>query len=337
MELYQAILGGIKSSLIVGLFYGIGTIGLSLIYRYLKFPDFSTVVSIIVGSLICVEFTNFIGSSFGIVLGIIAGISIGALIGLITGLQIVYAKIPPILAGIITYTSAKSLAFFVTGNNADVSYKDNLRSGLDYFINNLFTIPTLVTSLFICIVISFIISKIFRTRFGLMILALLGTENFIKYRHKEKGKTTILLIMLGNSIIGFSGALASIQNGTASVDNHNEFIFIALGGYALGMFLIKLLSKKKMQDYIKKDDKTTAPLWIRIVHFLIGNLSYNDEHPTKLFTTFLVFIFSSSLINVIFRTVEIEVGENYSYFFKALFLFLFIWLSNISETISKKA
>ena len=143
--------------------------------------------------------------------------------------------------------------------------------------------------------------------------------------------------MLGNAIIGFSGALASIQNGGASVDNHVEFIFIALGGYALGVFLIKLLSKTKMQEYIKKDNKPTAPIWYRGLHFLIDKLNYNDEHPTKLFATFLLFIFSSALINIIFRTVEIEVGENYNYFFKAFFLFLFIWASVISDKISKRS
>jgi len=332
----EAIIGGIKSSLIIGLFYGIGTIGLSLIYRYLKFPDFSTVVSIIVGSLISVQVTNTINNSYGIPIGIFAGVCIGAIIGFITGIQIVFAKIPPILAGIITYTSAKSLAFFITKNEAAVEYKNDLRNGLDYFVNNTFTIQSLITSLFACVIISYLISRVFRTKLGLMILAMYGTDNFIKYRHKEKNKTTILLIMMGNAIIGFSGALASIQNGMASVDNHNEFIFIALGGYALGMFLIKLFSKKTMQDYIKKDDKTTAPIWIRFLHFFIGNLNNNDEHPSKLFTTFIFFAFSSALINVIFRTVEIEAGDNYSFFFKALFLFIFIWISNISETISKR-
>lgn len=335
-DLYQAIIGGLKSSLIIGIFYGIGTVGLSLIYRYLKFPDFSTVVSIIVGSLISVEITNLIGRPYGILFGILAGIVIGAIIGLVTGLQIVFAKIPPILAGIITYTSAKSLAFFITSNEAVLDYNVNLREGLDIFISNTFNIKTLLISITLCLLVSLIVSKIFRTRFGLMILALLGTDNFIKYRHKEKGKTTILLIMLGNAIIGFSGALASIQNGSATVENHSDFIFIALGGYALGMYLIKLLSKPKIQKYLDKDNKTSAPLWIRILIFYIGYLSYNDENPSKLFTSFLLFILSSALINVIFKTVEIEVSANYGYFIKALLLFIFIGLSNISDTIAKK-
>ena len=336
MDLYQAIIGGLKTSLIIGLFYGIGTIGLSLIYRYLKFPDFSTVVSIIVGSLISVQITNLIGSPFGVLFGILAGIVMGAIIGLVTGLQIVYAKIPPILAGIITYTSAKSLAFFITGNNAELFYNSNLDKGLDYFISNVFSFQTLIISIIFCLLVSFLVSRIFRTRFGLMILALLGTDNFIKYRHKENGKTTIYLIMLGNAIIGFGGALASIQNRSATVDNHNEFIFIALGGYALGMYLIKLLSKPKIQKYLDKDNKTSAPFWIRILIFYIGYLSYNDENPSKLFTTFLLFILSSALINVIFMTVNNEIPSNYGYLAKALILFVFIGLSNISDAIAKK-
>lgn len=334
--IYDAILYGLKSSLIIGLFYGIGTIGLSLIYRYLKFPDFSTVVSIIVGGLICVQVTNSLNNSFGIVLGIIAGAFIGALIGLITGLQIVYAKIPPILAGIITFTSTKSLAFFISNNNAVLPFNNEIRGQLDYIVNNIFTFQSLITCLILCVLLSYLLSRVFRTRFGLMILALLGTENYIKYRHKEKGKTTILVIMLGNAIIGFSGALASIQNNDADVTGHNEFIYIALGGFALGSYFIKMFSNRKVQDYLKKDDKTTAPISMRVVNFFIGSLNYNDEHPSKVFATFILFIFSSAIINVVFKTVENEVGESYSYFLKAVILFILIGISNISEKISKK-
>ncbi len=335
-EILIAISKGFKSSGLIGLYYGIGTIGLSLIYRYLRFPDFSTVVSIIISGLLCVQMTNLINHWWGIPIAIAASVIIGSLIGLVTGLQIIYAKIPPILAGIITYTSATSFAYFVSDDKADLSFNENLRDSLDYVANNIFSVQSLMVAIVICFLISYLISRIFRTRLGLMILALLGTDSYIKYRHKEKSRTTIYLMMLGNGIIGLAGALAAIQNHSANVVNHNDFIYIALGGFALGSFLIKILSKNKMQDYIKKDEKPSASWKVKLANFSIGYLKYNDEEPKKLFATFIVLILSSALINVIFRTVEITVGETYNYFLKALFLFLFIGASNIYEMFSKK-
>lgn len=336
-EIFNVISSGFKSSGLIGLYYGIGTIGLSLIYRYLKFPDFSTVVSIIVSGLVCVQLTNFINHGWGILIAIVASSIIGSLIGFVTGVQIIRFKIPPILAGIITYTSATSLAYLVSNDKADLSFNENLRSSLDNVANNVFSFYSLGVAIAICFLISYLISRIFRTRLGLMILALLGTDSYIKYRHKEKPKTTIILIMLGNAIIGLAGALAAIQNHSANVDNHKDFIFIALGGFALGSFLIKILSRNKMQDYLKKDEKLTASWIIKLANYFIDHLKLNDETPNKLFATFIVLIISSALINVIFRTVEISVAETYNYALKALFLFLFIGASNIYEMFSKKS
>src|ERR1043166_7530654 len=106
----KVLIAGFQSSFIVGLIYGIGTIGLSLIYRYLKFPDLTTFMSISVGSVAVIIFTN----SFGIFIGILSGCLLGGVLGLVTALQITHAKIPPILAGIITSTAGMSLGYFIS-------------------------------------------------------------------------------------------------------------------------------------------------------------------------------------------------------------------------------
>lgn len=323
-----------KSSIFIGLIYGIGTVGLGFIYKYLKFPDFTTMASIAIGSITMVV----VGEKYGIAIGLISSLLIGSALGLFTALQITIVSIPPILAGICTSVGAYSVSYSINSNNADASFSRALRPTLDLIVNNVYTTQSLITLTLICIIISLVLSLVFSTKFGLYILAMMGTENYLNFHHKKKGVATVLIIVVGNGVIGFAGALAAIQNGTATVRGHEEFLLTALGGYVLGMFFIVRFTKKSIRSYLGKDNTPSGNIVLKLLYSIQKEFSRNDEDRIKIFYTFLAFIFSTALINLIFQMVEIgvELPANLKYMWKAILVFLIlafsIWTEKLSET-----
>jgi ABC-type uncharacterized transport system permease subunit len=325
---------GITSSILIGIIYGIGTVGFSLIYRYLKFPDLSTIMSIVVGSIATATFT----SKFGILTGILAGFVFGGLIGLATSLQIVFAKIPPILAGIISATAAYSLAFFLSSNQAVVDFPIGLRIPLNNIVSNVFSIQSLLTLIGISLLICWVISWVFSTKYGLYILALFGSENYLANRHRKREFATFSLLIIGNAIIGFSGGLAAIQNNTAVIPSHIDFLSIALAAYSCGNFLMHLIAKPNIRQFLDKDTKPSALFWAS-VNFVSSKARLNDENPTKIFYTLFSYVIFAMLINILFKTVEINLGgDNHSdWAIKAGIFFIILFLTTILDNFLKKS
>ena len=81
------------TSVVTGIIFGIGAIGLSMIYKYLKFPDFTTIVSLSIGSAIMA-----VVSPVNILLAIFLSIVAGGVLGFITYLQIRYLEVNEMLA-----------------------------------------------------------------------------------------------------------------------------------------------------------------------------------------------------------------------------------------------
>lgn len=321
----------IKVSIIVGIIYGIGTIGLSLIYKYIKFPDFTTLASISISGIACIVVSKYTCITFGV----IAGIGISAILGLITGLQILL-KIPAILAGIITSVGATTIGFWINGNNVDASFEDGQKN-LDLILSNTYTHGSLIRLIILTIIISFLIARFFRTKYGTYTLAITGSDHFLHFRHRKKNLTQIIVIVIGNSIIGFAGALAAIQNRTTNVQvSHNDFLIIALGGYTFGAFIINLMSRNSIYQYLKQDDKLSSPWYSKILLFLTRSLRLNDEEPKRIFTTQLFYVFFAMLINIVFRSVEIKIGINDNFLVKAVVLFSVLWLSTLTDKFSKQ-
>lgn len=320
----------IKVSILVGIIYGIGTIGLGLIYKYIKFPDFTTLASISISGVVCIVVSKYTCITFGI----IAGITISAILGLITGLQILL-KIPAILAGIITGVGATTLGFWINGNNVDASF-DIDQPNLDLILSNTFTYGSFLRLFILTIIISYLISRFFNTKYGTYTLAITGSDQFLHFRHRKKNLTQIIVIVLGNSIIGFAGALAAVQNRATNVQvSHNDFLIIALGGYTFGSFVINLMSRTSIYKYLSQDDKLTSPWYSKVLLYLTKSLRLNDEEPRKIFATQLFYVFFAMLINIVFRSVEIKIGINDNFLIKAFILFFVLWLSTLTDRFSK--
>ena len=75
------IIDKLQPFMLPGLIYGIGAIGLAITFRFLKFPDFTVLGSIMVGGIVCIYISNFSNTT----LGLIAGFISGSILGLFTG------------------------------------------------------------------------------------------------------------------------------------------------------------------------------------------------------------------------------------------------------------
>ena len=110
----------LKSFFEPGLIYGIGTLGLALVFRYLRFPDFTVLGSITTGGIATIWATNHTNLAVGLCVGVLVGGALGGTTGiLVSGLNI-----RPVLASIITYTAAFSLGYLMT-EGGTVSFPPN--------------------------------------------------------------------------------------------------------------------------------------------------------------------------------------------------------------------
>lgn len=333
----NSLVNAITSNALMGLIYGIATIGFSLGYRHMKFPDFTTLATIMVSGVTCVIVTNL--TEFWIC-GLLSGIFVGGMLGLCTGLQITLFKIPPTLAGITTGVGAVTLAYVVTGNHADAILKQGV-SGilLDIIAGNIFSWGGGAVGLFELFFVSFVVSRIFTTRYGDYILALQGTKNYVDHRHHCVAGTVNALLVLSNAIIGLAGALAAFQNGQASVENHKDFLLLALAGYSLGAMIISVINKFPKVNSVRDGgaflSRQGLPLLTPAFRWFVEIATRNDEEPAKIFLSLFTYGFCTVIINAIFRVLDIEYPEkNMGHFFKAGILFLILWLASYSKQLS---
>lgn len=321
------------TSIVTGIIFGIGAIGLGLIYRYLKFPDFTTIVSLSIGSAVMA-----VVSPVNILLAISLSIIAGGFLGFITYLQIRYLEVNEILAGIITSVGAVSIVYLITNNQAIVPSNETIKNIFNQILSSKFSWWNIIKIGIVGFSISFLVSRIFNTRYGLFILGMLGTKNYLKHRHRNKEKATVLLLLLGNSIISFAGSLLTIQNGNFNISGTPDFLVTALSGYVLASFLINILSGEKSFYHFQKENKPSGKYYFKIIYLLQKPLNKNDEEPIKIFWFLNFIIIGTVIVNLIFQYIDSNYSDDnrVSYLYKAGIFLFFIFLGKIEKLISNK-
>ena len=99
----------ILGALELGLVYGLMVLGVFITFRILKVPDLTVDGSITLGMAVCAMLTNAGHPGFALIVAMIAG----ALAGCITAFLQTKAKIPPILAGIMTMSGLYSINLLI--------------------------------------------------------------------------------------------------------------------------------------------------------------------------------------------------------------------------------
>lgn len=321
------------TSIVTGVIFGIGAIGLGLIYKYLKFPDFTTIISLTIGSAVMA-----VVSPTSIILAIFLSIIAGAFLGFLTFCQIRFLDVSEILAGIITSVGAVSIVYIITDSNAIVNSSDTVKVIYNNILSSKFSWWNILKIGIVGLTISFLVSTVFNTRYGLHILGMFGNKNYLEHRHRHKNHAKIFLLVIGNGIISFAGAILTIQNGNFNISGTPDFLVTALSGYVLATFLIHIFSGQSSFYHFQKESKPSGKFYYKIIHALQRSLNKNDEEQIKIFWFLNFIIFGTVIVNLIFQYIDANYSDDsrVSYLYKAAIFLLVIAAGKFEKLITKK-
>ncbi|MBI2968926.1 MAG: hypothetical protein HYY40_14085 [Bacteroidetes bacterium] len=220
----------ILTSVLVGLLYCLFTIGLSISFRVINYPDLTLEGSAILGGALCFNALHFGLDPFT---ALLVGFVGGALAGVFTGILYLYANVSKLLSGIITTAILYSLNIRFLGGKSNVRLTDE---------NTVFTllnpsnasIPSiLILSAFVILILC-ILFFVFRLRVGYLLRILGDNEKFINTLGRNPNKFTLIGLGLSNGIIGLGGALMVQYKNTCDINMSFGLLVGALAALMLG-------------------------------------------------------------------------------------------------------
>ena len=263
------------------LLFSIVTIGVFVSFRVLKFPDLtaegSVGLSAVVGGLVALRF----GSP---VLGLLACVATGSLAGAVTALLANLARLPTILASILTMTMCISVGLLIAG-------QPSLRLP-DIWVFERFT-PFISSHIALGLVGGVLILSLITA--GLLVLYHTGIGFLLRTRGenpqlaRELNRSLLVWDLIGlglvNGIVGLAAALLSQRAGYASIKMGNGMAISALAAMLLGeaLFFNRTLPQALVGCVL-------GTLILRLVRLLALNMGMPDG-SLDLVTSSLVIVF----------------------------------------------
>ncbi|KRM73102.1 ABC transporter permease [Lacticaseibacillus brantae] len=214
-----------------GLLYGLLGIGLFLTFRILDFPDMTVEGTFPFGAAVAVSaITHGINPVLATLLAMLAGMLAGA----VTGLLSTVGRMPVLLAGILVMTALFSINLRVMGRaNLSLLNQPNLFKSLT---------NTLVSADFSSVLIGFVavglvvalLMLFLNTQRGQAFIAAGDNPTMAQSLGINPKRQQVLGLMLGNGLIGLSGALVAQSNGYADVNMGIGVIVIGLAAIIIG-------------------------------------------------------------------------------------------------------
>ncbi|WP_313469751.1 ABC transporter permease subunit [Carnobacterium sp.] len=222
-----------------GLLWGIMALGIFITYRILDLPDMTAEGSFPLGAAVC---ARLILSGVHPLLAALTAFAIGALAGFITGFLITKAKIPGLLAGILTMTGLYSINLRIM-NRANLSLlgKQKITDLLSRY-----NLPPQFDTIFMGILLTVLIIAalvlFFKTELGQAVIATGDNEKMARSLGISTNRTKILGLMLSNGIVAAAGALIAQDNGYADISMGIGTIVIGLASVIIGEVIFGNLS-----------------------------------------------------------------------------------------------
>lgn len=313
--------------IVPGLIYGIGALGLALTFRYLKFPDFTVIGSIMLGGIVCVYATNH----FNPIVGLLSSIAIGFILGATTAFLACQIQIPKVLAGIITLTGSYSIGYLIA------THGNIILSGPS-IISPVFTLKDLLFILFVAILLVSFIAFIMKTKFGSLLFAMSANKSFLKHRHKERRKVFFITLVAGNGIVAFAGALYAFKDQSAYVISHSDFLPYALGAIFSGNAIVKWGSRK-LSEHRKGNPHSVNGKNVPNSVFL-SIISAERDETSKIGILFFAYVIGCVFFKEISGLVHsnafkdiIEIPNNFQYLIIAILIAVFVWWASDGEEV----
>lgn len=224
----------VETALLVGLLYSAFTIGLSLSFRVLNYPDLGIEGSAVFGGASCAWVLQYTGNPW---LALLAGALGGSIAGLLTGFQHVYFGVSKLLSGIITSAIFYSLNIRVLGGRANVRLSD-ARTIFDVLNPSQNQWVEIAIS---AILVSFVVAGgiiFFKTKAGYLMRALGSNTTFVVALGQNPKTITLFGLAISNAVIGFGGAILVQQKHFCDVNMSAGMLISALAALVLAEVLI---------------------------------------------------------------------------------------------------
>ncbi|MCI7813888.1 MAG: ABC transporter permease [Lachnospiraceae bacterium] len=249
MNILMAILGAVSQ----GLLWAIMALGVYITFKILNFADMTCDGSFALGG--CVSAVFIVSFGWNPYLSLLAAFIAGGIAGGVTGLLHTKLKIPAILSGILTMISLYSINLRIAGQaNTPINTRTQGIDTIVTLITNLLpeeirknanttTFVTMAIGVVFVAVCIGILYWFFGTEMGSAVRATGSNEAMIRALGVNTDRMKIIGLVLGNALVGLSGALVAQSQKVADVGMGQGTIVIGLASIVIGeVFLGKKLN-----------------------------------------------------------------------------------------------
>lgn len=227
-----------------GLLWSLMALGVYITFRILDFADLTCDGSFALGG--CISATMVVAFGLNPYISLLVATLGGMAAGAVTGLLHTKLKIPAILSGILTMIALYSINLRIMGqSNTPLSgvdtivslIKNLIPSGIikDNYLQNYISIAIGVTFAIITIIFLY---WFFGTEAGCALRATGNNEDMIRALGQNTDTTKILGLMIGNGLVGLSGALVAQTQSYADVQQGQGAIIIGLASIVIGEVIL---------------------------------------------------------------------------------------------------
>ncbi len=239
-SLWQAM----PSTVSLGLLWGIMTLGLYLTYRLLDFADLTVDGSFALGGAVAAHLVVTGWNPFAATaMAFLAGMTAGA----VTGLMHTKLKIPGLLASILTQIGLYSINLHIMGK-ANLPFPVKITEAGKVYTTVFGMVPSfgmgnkgvvLFYSAIAIILVIFALWWFFSTEQGITIRSTGDNEHMSRALGINTDSTKLLCLMLGNGLVGMSGAMIAQNNKVATLDMGTGCIVFGLAAIIIGEVLFR--------------------------------------------------------------------------------------------------
>lgn len=227
-------IGLIETVLLVGFLYSLCTVGLSISFRVINYPDLTIDGSVILGGIFSYfgllwGFNPFIALLFGFFGGLLAG--------LLTAIIHNYLHVSKLLSGIITTAMLYSINIRFLSGKSNIRFED-----LNTIFNSI-GVKSDWGSILIITIISLLVAValviLFKTKLGYLLRVLGDNEMFLTSLGKNKNTINLIGLCLANGIIGLGGAILIQYKNIIDINSSSGLLISCLAAMVIGETIIR--------------------------------------------------------------------------------------------------
>ena len=291
MNILMAIFGAVSQ----GLLWGIMALGVYITFKILDFADMTCDGSFALGG--CVSAVFVVTFHWNPFLSLIAALVAGGIAAGVTGLLHTKLKIPAILSGILTMISLYSINLRIMGQaNTPINTRAKGTDTIVTLITDLLpeeirkngntnTFVTMMIGLVFVVLCIAILYWFFGTEAGSALRATGNNEAMIRALGVNTDKMKIIGLVLGNALVGLSGALVVQSQKVADVGMGQGTIVIGLASIVIG----EVFLGKKLNFAVKLSFTIIGSIIYRIIVAVVLQLGL-ESSDLKMLTAIIVAI-----------------------------------------------